>query len=81
MWQKHYKIRYVQKRILEIVYILFTWKKKKLGIFSFSPPAHPNVKVFISHCGMLGTQEALYAGTPMLGLPIFGDQPKNAEVF
>jgi len=41
--------------------------------------AHPNVKVFISHCGMLGTQEALYAGTPMLGLPIFGDQPKNAE--
>ena len=45
-----------------------------------SPPAHPNVKVFISHCGMLGTQEALYAGTPMLGLPIFGDQPKNAQV-
>ncbi|KAA0184510.1 hypothetical protein HAZT_HAZT005992 [Hyalella azteca] len=39
---------------------------------------HPNVKVFISHCGWLGSQESLYFGTPILGLPIFGDQPKNA---
>lgn len=43
--------------------------------------AHPNVKVFISHCGLLGTQEALYHGKPILGLPIFGDQPKNAKGF
>merc|ERR1719259_1155527 len=42
--------------------------------------AHPNVAVFITHCGLLGTQEALYHGVPMLGLPIFGDQPKNADV-
>merc|ERR1711915_378081 len=42
--------------------------------------AHPNVKLFITHCGMLGTQEAIYTGTPMLGLPIFGDQPKNAQI-
>ena len=41
--------------------------------------AHPNVKVFITHCGLLGSQEALYHGKPMLGLPIFGDQPKNAK--
>jgi len=42
--------------------------------------AHPNVAVFITHCGALGTQEALYNGVPMLGLPIFGDQPRNADV-
>lgn len=41
--------------------------------------AHPNVKLFITHCGMLSTQESIYTGTPMLGLPIFGDQPKNAQ--
>uniref|UniRef100_A0A2P2I7E1 UDP-glucuronosyltransferase n=2 Tax=Hirondellea gigas TaxID=1518452 RepID=A0A2P2I7E1_9CRUS len=40
--------------------------------------AHPNVKLFISHCGLLGSQEAMYHGTPILGLPIFGDQPKHA---
>ena len=43
--------------------------------------AHPNVKVFITHCGGLGTQEAMYHGTPMVGLPIFGDQPKNGKNF
>jgi len=41
--------------------------------------AHPNVKVFITHCGLLGTQESLYGETPLLGLPIFGDQPNNAK--
>ena len=46
-------------------------------MFLFS--AHPNVKLFITHCGGLGTQEAMYHGTPMVGLPIFGDQPKNGK--
>ncbi|CAL4065733.1 unnamed protein product, partial [Meganyctiphanes norvegica] len=41
---------------------------------------HPSVKVFISHCGLLGIQESVYHGTPILGLPIFGDQPKNAKM-
>ncbi|KAF2343270.1 UDP-glucuronosyl/UDP-glucosyltransferase [Trinorchestia longiramus] len=40
--------------------------------------AHPNVKVFISHCGLLGIQEALHFGTPVLGMPLFGDQHKNS---
>ena len=40
--------------------------------------AHPNVKVFISHCGLLGTQEAMYHGTPVIGMPIGADQHKNA---
>lgn len=39
--------------------------------------AHPNVKVFITHGGNLGTTEALSEGVPLLGLPLFGDQLSN----
>lgn len=39
--------------------------------------AHPNLKVFITHGGLLGTSEALVGGIPLLGLPIFGDQKMN----
>lgn len=39
--------------------------------------AHPNVKLFITHGGLLGTTEALIEGIPVLGLPIFGDQKMN----
>lgn len=41
--------------------------------------AHPNVKVFISHAGLLSTQEAAYHATPVLALPIAADQPRNAD--
>ena len=41
--------------------------------------AHPNVKLFITHCGALGTQEAMCHGTPMIGLPVVYDQPKNCK--
>ena len=54
--------------------------KKFLATLVNCPPAHTNVAVFITHCGLLGTMEALYNGVPMLGLPIFGDQPRNADV-
>lgn len=40
--------------------------------------AHPNVRLFISHCGAGGIGEAKYHGVPILGIPIFGDQPNNA---
>nr|WEU75319.1 uridine diphosphate-glycosyltransferases 39B20 [Glyphodes pyloalis] len=39
--------------------------------------AHPNVKVFISHGGLIGTQEAIYHGVPIIGIPIYGDQFNN----
>ncbi|XP_034654250.1 UDP-glucuronosyltransferase 2C1 [Drosophila subobscura] len=39
--------------------------------------AHPNVKVFIAHGGLFGTQEAVYNGVPMLGMPVYCDQHLN----
>lgn len=41
--------------------------------------AHPNVKLFISHGGLLGLSEAVYEGVPILGIPIFGDQRTNLK--
>ncbi|XP_058790203.1 UDP-glucosyltransferase 2-like isoform X2 [Phymastichus coffea] len=43
--------------------------------------AHPNTKIFITHGGLGGVQEALYFGIPMIGIPLFGDQFRNVEVF
>lgn len=41
--------------------------------------AHPNVKLFISHCGKGGITEAKYHGKPILAIPVFGDQFSNAK--
>ncbi|KAL5244409.1 hypothetical protein ACI65C_011819 [Semiaphis heraclei] len=40
---------------------------------------HPNVKLFISHGGISGVYEAVDAGVPVLGFPVFFDQPRNLK--
>ncbi|XP_068212407.1 UDP-glucosyltransferase 2-like [Palaemon carinicauda] len=39
---------------------------------------HPKTRLFISHCGNLGTQEAKYHGVPVLAVPVAFDQSRNA---
>ncbi|XP_058500993.1 UDP-glucuronosyltransferase 2C1-like [Solea solea] len=39
--------------------------------------AHPKTRVFVSHGGTNGVQEAIYHGVPVVGLPICFDQPDN----
>lgn len=41
--------------------------------------AHPNVILFISHGGLFGTTESIYHATPLLLIPFFGDQHRNAH--
>ncbi|KAL5273749.1 UGT2A1.2 family protein [Megaselia abdita] len=39
--------------------------------------AHPKTKVFITHGGIQSTYEAVYHAVPILGIPIYADQPHN----
>lgn len=56
-------------------------KPKNVFIRSWFPQpdvlAHPRVRLFISHGGLLSTSESIYHGKPMLGLPVFYDQQMN----
>ncbi|KAF5909480.1 UDP-glucuronosyltransferase 2A1-like, partial [Clarias magur] len=38
---------------------------------------HPKTKAFITHGGTNGIYEAIYHGVPVVGLPLFADQPDN----
>ncbi|RIB27480.1 Glycosyltransferase Family 1 protein [Gigaspora rosea] len=55
-----------------------------IHISKFSPQlailSHVNTKLFLSHGGAGSSHESMYTATPMLVLPIFGDQPRNAEL-
>ncbi|KAH8351314.1 hypothetical protein KR084_003526 [Drosophila pseudotakahashii] len=41
--------------------------------------AHANVKMFITHGGLLSSTESVYFGKPVLGLPCFYDQYMNVK--
>ncbi|CAH0545938.1 unnamed protein product [Brassicogethes aeneus] len=58
-------------------------KPKNVRIVNWLPQndvlAHPNVKLFISHGGLLSVIEAVYHGVPILGIPVFWDQEQNIK--
>uniref|UniRef100_A0A1Y9H2G3 UDP-glucuronosyltransferase n=1 Tax=Anopheles dirus TaxID=7168 RepID=A0A1Y9H2G3_9DIPT len=55
--------------------------KKKFLLGKWFPQddilAHPNVKLFITHGGLLSCTESIHHGVPIVGIPIFGDQLLN----
>src|SRR5262249_30897627 len=45
------------------------WVPSQLAVLQ-----HPNVRAFVSHCGTNSVQESVHAGTPIVGIPLFGAQ-------
>ncbi|XP_046661359.1 UDP-glucosyltransferase 2-like isoform X2 [Homalodisca vitripennis] len=41
---------------------------------------HPKLRLFVTHCGLLSVQEAIYRKVPMLALPLYIDQIDNAAL-
>ncbi|KAK9874769.1 hypothetical protein WA026_005576 [Henosepilachna vigintioctopunctata] len=41
---------------------------------------HPNIKLFITQCGLQSIEEAIMNHIPMVGIPFIADQPANAKI-
>ncbi|KAH8329472.1 hypothetical protein KR074_011519 [Drosophila pseudoananassae] len=56
-------------------------KPQNMHIMNWLPQrdilCHPNVKVFMTHGGLMGSSEAAYCGVPVVATPMYGDQFVN----
>lgn len=41
---------------------------------------HPNVVLFITQCGLQSIEESIFSHVAMVGMPFFGDQPRNCKI-
>ena len=41
-------------------------------------PAQKKIKAYFTHGGLLGTQEAVWDGVPLLAMPVFAEQDYNS---
>ncbi|KAJ8910830.1 hypothetical protein NQ315_015565 [Exocentrus adspersus] len=41
---------------------------------------HPNVVLFITQCGLQSMEESIFNHVPMVGMPFYGDQSRNAKI-
>lgn len=48
-----------------------------LLLFFFLIAGHPKVRIFMTHGGLIGIIEAIHSGVPVIGIPLFFDQPGN----
>jgi len=66
-----------QQRLLEKDKLPTNWKVEKF-VPQWSVLEHPNVKLFVSHCGSGSTSESLLNEVPIIGCPCGTDQFANA---
>ncbi|XP_035729296.1 UDP-glucuronosyltransferase 2B15-like isoform X1 [Vespa mandarinia] len=61
----------------------FSYHFDKIFISKWVPQqgilAHPNIKLFIYQGGLQSTEEAIYYGVPLIGIPIIFDQEYNVK--
>ncbi|XP_055915056.1 UDP-glycosyltransferase UGT5-like [Eupeodes corollae] len=88
------QVRTILNAMAELSQYNFMWKfdvkylkekiPKNVMVRSFYPQrdilAHPNLKAFVTHCGGLSSQEAIWRGVPMVGVPLFVDQHRNLRL-
>lgn len=87
-WEKLSQILYVFSKLNQKV--IWKWEGEKIPLNKsdnilmekWIPQddilAHPNIRLFISHCGLGSVTEALFHGVPILGIPFIYDQHINA---